>query len=137
MSDRLLPAEGAATPATAEAREALQTARRQVGAPYRYGADGPRAFDCSGLVHYAYHQAGVSVPRTVADLRRTTFPVRATRLRPGDLVFFRFKGKVGHVGLYAGDGRFVHAPSSGEEVTYASLRDSFWRQRLVRAGRFF
>ena len=110
-------------------------ARSRVGAPYRYGAEGPAAFDCSGLVHFAYQKVGISVPRTVAQLRRESFPLPPSRARPGDLLFFRMSGKVSHVGIYVGDGRFVHAPSRGERVQYASIRSDFWQQHLVRAGR--
>jgi murein DD-endopeptidase len=112
----------------------VRMAERQLGAPYRYGGAGPETFDCSGLVHYAYRQLGMSVPRTTAAQLRAARRVGVDALRTGDLVFFRLEGKISHVGLYAGDGRFIHAPSSGKHVSIAEL-SPYWRARLVAAGR--
>lgn len=117
--------------------EAARIAQSRIGAPYRYGEEGPAAFDCSGLVHFAYHRVGIPVPRTVRQLRRRADPIESARLRPGDLLFFRLSGKVGHVAIYVGDERFVHAPKSGDRVSYASLDNPFWDRHLVEAGRFY
>ncbi|NIR96568.1 MAG: C40 family peptidase, partial [Gammaproteobacteria bacterium] len=102
---------------------AVSVARDMVGVPYRYGGESPReGFDCSGLVHYSYLRAGLRVPRTTRDQFRRGRPVPRGRLAPGDLLFFRLDGrKVSHVGIYMGNGRFVHAPSSGKTVSIASL----------------
>ncbi len=130
-------AEAGAVPSAdaAPAARAVEAARAQEGVPYRFGGDGPGAFDCSGLVHFAYDRAGVDLPRTVARQRRRSEPVDPERLRPGDLLFFRFADKVAHVGLYLGDGRFIHAPKRGGRVERAELERAFWRERLVEAGR--
>jgi cell wall-associated NlpC family hydrolase len=117
--------------------EAVRVAKSRLGAPYRYGEEGPIAFDCSGLVHYAFQRVGIQVPRTVRQLRRRAYPVKGSRLQPGDLLFFRLGGKVGHVAIYVGDDRFIHAPKTGERVSYAKLDDPFWERHLVGAGRFF
>jgi len=115
---------------------ALSVAESRIGAPYRYGGTGPDAFDCSGLVAYAYRQAGITLPRTAAQQYAAVTPVRKRELRPGDLVFFRVDGRsVGHVGIYAGDERFVDAPQTGGTVRMANLDDSWYRQRYVGAGR--
>jgi cell wall-associated NlpC family hydrolase len=129
------PGEGA----TADpGRAVLEAAETRIGAPYRYGGSGPEAFDCSGLVAYAHRQAGITVPRTAAEQFSKATPVERRELRPGDLVFFRLSGRdVGHVGIYAGDDRFVHAPQSGGHVRLASLEDEWYRQRFVGAGRFY
>lgn len=113
-------------------------AAAQVGAPYRYGGASPHGFDCSGLVYYAYRKAGFRVPRTThAQLRKAT-RIPPDRLRPGDLVFFKLdRHPVSHVGIYTGNNRFVHAPSSGKRVTFTALNDPYWRTRLVAAGRYF
>jgi cell wall-associated NlpC family hydrolase len=116
----------------------LQSAESRIGAPYRYGGAGPDAFDCSGLVAYAHRQIGITVPRTAAEQFVKATPVERRELRPGDLVFFRLAGReVGHVGIYAGDDRFVHAPQSGGHVRIASLDDEWYRERFVGAGRFY
>ncbi len=115
---------------------ALLAAESRIGTPYRYGGSGPDAFDCSGLVAYAYQQVGVSVPRTAAQQYALARPVPRSELRPGDLVFFRISGReVSHVGIYAGDGQFVHAPQTGGHVGTANLDDEWYRQRYAGAGR--
>ncbi len=114
---------------------AASVALRQVGVPYRYGGTNPRGFDCSGLVQYSYSKAGVSVARTTAQLWATTRTVDPRNLRIGDLLFFKFDGKMSHVGMYIGKQRFVHAPSSGRTVTVASLNSSFYQAAFLRAGR--
>ena len=136
-SDRGRPPPVAASRADRDpvADRAAEVAVRQVGTPYRYGGASPRGFDCSGLVQYAYRQAGLRVPRTTAQLWRHATPVDRTAMRTGDVLFFNVDGKPSHVGIYLGNGRFVHAPSSGREVTTESLSTEFYRRRLLRAGR--
>jgi murein DD-endopeptidase len=112
-------------------------ATKMLGKPYHYGGASPQGFDCSGLVYYAYHQAGYKVPRTSQQQYRDSLPVKRAYIREGDLLFFRIEGKVSHVGVYLGDNRFIHAPSSGKRVAIASLDDPYWKQRLTKAGRFF
>ena len=120
----------------ARSHRALSIAADMIGTPYRYGGTSPRGFDCSGLVYYAYSKAGTQAPRTTTEQYRKTKRVPVSRLQPGDLVFFTLsQGNISHVGIYAGDGRFIHAPSSGKLVAYASLHDPFWRVRLAGAGR--
>jgi cell wall-associated NlpC family hydrolase len=129
---RETPGGPAANPGAA----ALLAAQSRIGAAYRYGGSGPDAFDCSGLVAYAYQQAGVSMPRTAAQQYALARPVPRPELRPGDLVFFRLSGReVSHVGIYAGDGQFVHAPQTGGLVRTASLDDEWYRERYAGAGR--
>jgi cell wall-associated NlpC family hydrolase len=129
---RETPGGPAANPGTA----ALLAAESRIGTPYRYGGSGPDAFDCSGLVAYAYQQAGVTVPRTAAQQYAVARSVPRRDLRPGDLVFFRLSGReVSHVGIYAGDGQFVHAPQTGGQVRTANLDDDWYRERYAGAGR--
>ena len=117
---------------------AVAVAKRMLGTPYRYGGASPqRGFDCSGLVYYSFTQAGMNASRTTKTLYRDAFAVEPTALRQGDLLFFRIEGKVSHVGLYVGGNTFVHAPSSGKKVSYASLENPYWRKRLIKAGRLF
>lgn len=116
-------------------RAAADIALDQVGTPYRYGGAGPGGFDCSGLVQFSYSRAGKPLPRTTGQLWSHTSTVTQRELQPGDLLFFSIAGKMQHVGLYVGDGRFVHAPSSGQTVTVASLDSDYYRAALLRAGR--
>ncbi|MFC5950588.1 C40 family peptidase [Pseudonocardia lutea] len=103
----------------AKRASALSAALAQVGKPYRYGAAGPSAFDCSGLTSYAFKSAGVSIPRTSRAQSTVGTPVSKGALQPGDLVFF-YK-PVSHVALYIGNGQVVHASTSGQPVKIASL----------------
>jgi len=108
---------------------------QQVGVPYRYGGQGPSGFDCSGLVHYSYLRAGKVVPRTTGQLWDSSTTVNRSHLQMGDLLFFSIEGKMQHVGMYIGDNRFVHAPSSGKHVEIASLSADYYQRALLRAGR--
>ncbi|MFO7324390.1 MAG: C40 family peptidase [Pseudomonadota bacterium] len=109
----------------------------QLGRPYRYGGSGPDAFDCSGLVHFAYASLGISVPRTTEAQFKAARPVSRRELAAGDLLFFRFESgpKITHVAIYTGDGRFVHAPQSGRTVETGRLEDVWYRRRLAGTGR--
>ncbi len=109
-----------------------------VGAPYRYGGSSPRGFDCSGLVYYSYRKAGIRVPRTTQAQMRNARQIPLKQLQPGDLLFFKLDRKpVSHVGIYAGNGQFIHAPSRGKKVSFALMNDPYWRTRLIAAGRYF
>ena len=99
-----------------------------VGTPYRYGGNTPESgFDCSGLIAYVYgHAAGVRTPRTVADLSRWGQPVPRSEVRTGDLAVFTVKGRTTHAGIDVGEGRFVHAPSTGGTVRMDRLDRGYW-----------
>ncbi|WP_440097724.1 C40 family peptidase [Streptosporangium sp. H16] len=114
------------------AGKAVSAAKRQIGDPYRWGASGPGAFDCSGLVRYAWRKAGVSLPRiTHSQYRSIRKKVSWSNLRPGDLLFFSGKG---HVGMYVGKGRMVHSPSSGKTVRVVRLA-GYYRSSFAGAVR--
>jgi cell wall-associated NlpC family hydrolase len=120
-----------------QAAEIVRLATAELGAPYVYGGESPRGFDCSGLVYYVFHHAGMDVPRSANQQLYASHPVNYRDLRPGDLVFFEIGGDAQmHVGIYVGKGRFVHAPQSGQPVSYARLDNSYWKARFVGAGRF-
>jgi cell wall-associated NlpC family hydrolase len=124
-----------ASPAwSAPAERAAAIARHYVGAPYHWGGDTPAGFDCSGLVQFVYRQAGIAVPRTVAHLRASSLPVNRNELRRGDLLFFHLPRRV-HVGIYLGEGLFVHAPSRGKQVSYADFGTAYWQRHFSGAGR--
>jgi cell wall-associated NlpC family hydrolase len=126
-----------ATPLSRRANDVLLRALGLVGTPYRYGGNTPEGgFDCSGLVGFVFREAaGLQLPRTTAglmDLDAASVP--RSRLRPGDLVLFRPGGSGGHVGIYVGEGRFVHAPSSGGTVRMDRLDLPYW-DRAWAGGR--
>lgn len=107
-----------------------------VGKPYRYGGVTPAGFDCSGLVHYSYSRVGLQLPRDTRSLRRVGSQIDPDELSRGDLVFFDQEGKKSsHVGIYLGDGEFVHAPSSGGRVRVDRLDAPYWRKHLNEARR--
>jgi len=106
------------------------------GKPYRPGGNSPRGFDCSGLVQYSYAQVNLRLPRSTEDQWAGSRAVARKEIRPGDLLFFHQEGKRNsHVAIYIGDGRFVHAPSSGKQVSTASLTDRYWTQHFAGARR--
>lgn len=110
-----------AAQAAAARSSALSTALDQLGKPYRWGATGPSAFDCSGLISYAYSKAGKDVPRTSRAQASVGTEVSKSNLKPGDLVFFY--SPVSHVGIYTGNGKIVHASTSGEPVKVSDMDD--------------
>ncbi|KRG62734.1 hypothetical protein ABB26_15335 [Stenotrophomonas humi] len=122
----------------AAASSVLMRALGLVGTPYRYGGNTPESgFDCSGLVTYVYRDMlALNLPRTSRELAAIQGPKIATdRLTAGDLVFFGDKGNVWHVGIYVGEGRFVHAPSTGGTVRLDYLDGPYWRNHYTGAKR--
>jgi hypothetical protein len=109
-----------------------------VGIEYRYGGEDPESgLDCSGLVRHVFQQvAGVTLPRTSVEMSRVGNRVGKGELRPGDLVFFNTRRfAFSHVGIYLGDGRFVHAPRTGRDVEVARFDNGYWQKRFDGARR--
>jgi murein DD-endopeptidase len=107
-----------------------------VGTRYLYGgADPLQGFDCSGLVYYAYGQAGYRVPRSSQELFRAARKISVDEADRGDLMFFQDQTKLSHVAIYLGSGLFVHAPASGKNVAVGSLDSRYYREHLVAVGR--
>jgi cell wall-associated NlpC family hydrolase len=130
----LLAALGAASAAATPTHEAV----RQVGTAYHYGGRSPQTgFDCSGLVAHAFERAwGLELPHNARALSKTGRPVRFADLQPGDLVFYNTRNRpYSHVGIYLGEGRFVHAPRTGARVRIESVHTRYWRQRFNGARR--
>jgi murein DD-endopeptidase len=108
-----------------------------IGRPYRYGGASPAGFDCSGLVQFSYRQVGVAVPRSTQAQWQASRTVRLSERRAGDLLFFDQEGrKNSHVGIYLGNGEFVHAPSSGKQVRRDRLDTPYWRRHISEVRRF-
>ena len=122
----------------ARANAVLMRAISLVGTPYRYGGNTPEGgFDCSGLVNYVYRDMlDVRLPRTTRELAALQGPrIDTARLAGGDLVFFGSDGNVTHVGIYVGEGRFVHAPTTGGTVRLDRLDGAWWRDHYTGARR--
>lgn len=122
----------------ASVNNVLMRALGLVGTPYRYGGNTPDSgFDCSGLVTYVYRDMlDLRLPRTSHELAQVQGPkIAEERLAPADLVFFGTRGNVSHVGIYVGEGRFVHAPSTGGTVRLDHLDGPYWRDHYTGARR--
>ncbi len=114
--------------------EVVGIAARMKGVPYVFGGSTPAGFDCSGLVHYSYARAGVQVPRTVQAQFAAATRISHEVAEPGDLLFF-FHADKWHVAIYMGGDNFIHAPWPGSTVSVATVRDNFYRSKLVGVGR--
>jgi cell wall-associated NlpC family hydrolase len=138
-SGTMSPRYGEPSATTAVSNEVLMRAISLVGTPYRYGGNTPESgFDCSGLVDFVFlDAAGLRLPRSTRELIELNAPaVRRAQLQPGDLVFFNSDGgKVSHIGIYVGEGRFVHAPSAGGTVRLDMLDTAYWKQSFRSAKR--
>jgi cell wall-associated NlpC family hydrolase len=131
------PSQGAMLTRTERVHVALRIARNQIGDPYRYGAAGPAAFDCSGLTYYSFRRAGFShLPRTSARQAGFVRHIRRSQMRPGDLVFFYGPGGVYHVGVFAGwhNGRriIIHSPRPGSRVRREAIWTRSWFAGTLR-----
>ncbi len=118
----------------------LYSAYRYLGAPYRYGGTSPSGFDCSGFVQHVFGENGITLGRSSRDQAQEGIPVAFSELRPGDLIFFNMRPKkhnsIDHVGLYIGNGRFIHASSyRSREITIENLESGVFFNRLVGARR--
>ena len=130
----LLALVGAASAAATPTHEAV----RQVGTAYHWGGRSPQTgFDCSGLVAHAFKRAwGLTLPHNAHAQSKTGTPVRFADLRAGDLVFYNTRNRpYSHVGIYLGEGRFVHAPRRGARVRIESVHTRYWRLRFNGARR--
>lgn len=118
---------------------AARTAERFVGIPYRWGGDNViDGMDCSGFVRAVYNLCGVSIPRTSRDQFKAGDAITRNSLQDGDLVFFgSSEDKINHVGIYVGNGKFVHAPRRGEEIRVTSIDEDYFGKRFVGARRYF
>lgn len=115
-------------------------ARSLIGTPYKYGGNSPRSgFDCSGFVGHVFsHSLGINLPRSSGEISLVGRSVRTSELRAGDLVFFNtLHRSFSHVGIYLGDDRFIHAPSTAGSVRVENMLDDYWRHNYNGARRVF
>lgn len=113
-------------------------AKSLIGTPYHYGGESPRTgFDCSGFVRYVFRKTrGVELPRTSQDMSHVGARIKGNQLRPGDLVFYSTQGwPYSHVGIYIGNAKFIHSPSSGKEVEIADMSLHYWQAHYNGARR--
>ena len=115
------PTASASAMTAAKGSKVVKVAATRKGAAYRYGAMGPRRFDCSGLVKWSYARVGKHLPRTSRAQYRATRHIKRSQRRKGDLVFFMSHGRVYHVGIYAGGGKLWDAPKPGARVKKRSI----------------
>jgi cell wall-associated NlpC family hydrolase len=131
-----LPGAGIERLTAEQSKDAAIEALGLVGTPYRYGGNTPQGgFDCSGLIGYVFRQVGAPpTPRTVARMAGAGRPVPMAEIRTGDLLLFG-SATPWHAGIYVGEGRFVHAPSTGGEVRLDRLDNVYWARQAVQARR--
>ena len=136
------PAAGAAkaNPSTGNSEwgdRLVSRAMNYLGTPYRYGGTSPKTgFDCSGFVYYLYDAVfGQRIPRMPHDMVREATPVARSDLQKGDLVMFGYRGAITHVGIYSGNGQFVHATHRGSPVMVTSLDADYYNTRYLKAVR--
>ena len=116
----------------------VSLAKSKLGCKYVWGATGPNQFDCSGLTSWCYKQVGISIPRTSLAQSKSGKAVSKSNLQAGDLLFWKTtSAEVGHVGMYVGNGQFIHAPNKSKPVKYDSLSNSYYSSRYVRARRYY
>lgn len=119
-------------------RQIVSKAEEYLGVPYKWGGTSPSGFDCSGFVYYVLRSLGINASRTLVTMYAQGEKVAKSDLEPGDIVFFQntYKAGISHVGIYVGDGKFIHAPSSGKVVSYADLYSDYYVSHYYGAVRF-
>jgi uncharacterized protein YgiM (DUF1202 family) len=118
-------------------KKIVEIAQSCLGVKYVWGGTTMKGFDCSGLTYYVVRQAGFNMPRSMSKQYNSGIPVNKDELKPGDIVFFQntYKNGMSHMGIYVGDGQFIHAPSTGKTVSYANLNGSYWIEHYYGAVR--
>ncbi len=123
---------------SASGQAIMDCVTQYLGVPYVWGGASPSGFDCSGLVYYVLNSVGISVPRSLAQQQTMGVYVPKSELQPGDIVYFQntYTSGISHVGIYAGNGKFIHAPHTGAVVSYADLNSTYYTQHYYSARRF-
>jgi cell wall-associated NlpC family hydrolase len=125
-------------PASGAREIVVRAAKNQLDKFYVYGKqDKYEGFDCSGLAQYAYSEAGIKIPRTVKQQYDNCDKVDKGNLRPGDLVFFStYAPGATHVGIFIGDGKFIHSPTTGKKIDISGLDNVYWNKAFYGAGTY-
>jgi cell wall-associated NlpC family hydrolase len=116
----------------------VRYAKNFLNKKYRYGVQDPHyGFDCSGLVQYAYKEAGINIPRTAKEQYARSKKINKNELELGDLVFFSIENnEISHVGIYVGNNKFIHSPSSGKNVRIDELSNPYWEKVYAGCGTY-
>jgi len=116
----------------------MKVAHSVVGAPYKWGGNNPQqGFDCSGFTRFVHKNAlGLNIPRVTAQQRDNSRTINYAQLQPGDMLFFKTSSRSNHVGIYIGNRKFIHAPSSGKHVSIATMDSAYWHKRFVKFGTY-
>ena len=116
----------------------VNTAKRYIGVNYRHGGETPSGFDCSGYVMYVYGKNGITVSRSTDGQYKMGKKIGLQRAKSADLLFFHTgRKRISHVGIYLGDNTFIHAPSTGKQVSYARIDNPYWKRRFIGAVTYF
>ena len=123
---------------TPERHRVMAAAHELLGTPYIYGGNNPaRGLDCSSLMQFIHKRAlGVSIPRTAAEQSKRSKTINYNNLQPGDMLFFKIDRQNNHVGIYIGEGKFIHASSSNRSASIASMNLPYWKKRFVKFGSY-
>lgn len=115
-----------------------RTAKKQLGIKYKYGGNTPsEGFDCSGFIRFVFNEsANINLPRTVEDMSLLGKRISVEKAKTGDIIFFGSQGKAFHAGISLGNGRFIHAPSSGGRVRIESMNSAYWKKNLLTTRSF-
>lgn len=121
--------------------DVIDRAHELLGTPYKWGGtSADQGFDCSSFLVYLFKtEANIQIPRTTAAMHRSTAAtIKRTALKPGDAVFFKGngRGQISHVGLYIGEGKFIHSPRTGKSIRIDSLSNTYWNKHYTTAKRF-
>jgi len=110
------------------------TSKKYLGIKYNYGGTGTTGFDCSGFVMFVYNKNGIQLPRTAGAQYNFGKKIPVSKAKTGDLVFFNISGnRISHVGIYLGEGTFIHSPSTEKKIRISKIDNSYWKKKFAGA----